>query len=366
MKRVLILIKGLGRGGAEQLLASAAPYYDRDRFEYEVAYQLPWKDALVPHLRDAGLRVHCLGGGTGVRWLARLRRLIDDRAIDLIHAHSPAVASAAAVVTPPRVRCVYTEHNVWERYHRLTYWGNALTYARRDHVFAVSDHVRDSIRYPSLLSLRTMPPVETLYHGIDPADVERWRGVDGVRAELGIVPGAPVVGTVANFKAHKRLDRMLDAASLVRRRLPDVRFIMVGTGLLEDEIHRLSHDRGLDRTVVFTGFRDDAQRLAAAFDVFAMTSDFEGLSIAVIEALALGTPAVVTGVGGMPEVINDGEQGFVVPPGDTRALADRIVTLLEDEGLRLRMGDAGRARAACFDIRHAVQRMEEVYGELLA
>jgi glycosyltransferase involved in cell wall biosynthesis len=96
-----------------------------------------------------------------------------------------------------------------------------------------------------------------------------------------------------------------------------------------------------------------------------MSSEFEGLSIAVIEALALGIPAVVTAVGGMPEVINDGQQGYVVPPGDTSMLAERLVTLLQDRPLRRRMGEAARARAAQFDIRHAVHRMEEVYEELL-
>jgi glycosyltransferase involved in cell wall biosynthesis len=363
--RVLILIKGLGRGGAEQLLASALPYH-ADGLHYELAYRLPWKDALVPQLRRAGLPVHCLEGAKGVGWVARLRRLVEDRGIDLIHSHSPTVAVAARMATPRKVRHVYTEHNLWERYHPMTYWANALTFPRSDHVFAVSEHVRDSIRYPRPLRGLRMPTVEVLYHGIDPSDVVGWQGVDGVRAELGIDPDAPVVGTVANFKTHKRLDRMLRVADLVRRRVPDVRFVLVGTGALEDNIRRLAHDHDLDRTVVFTGFRDDAQRLTAAFDVFAMSSEFEGLSVAVIEALALGTPAVVTGVGGMPEVIQDGQQGFVVPPGDTQALADRVVTLLEDEPLRLRMGEAGRERATRFDIRTTVRRMEEVYEELLA
>jgi len=362
--RVLSLIKGLGRGGAEQLLLSAIPYHS-DRFRYEVAYRLPWKDALVPELTNAGLPVHCLGNDRGPSWVTHLRRLVDEREIDLIHSHSPTVAVAARVAARPSVRRVYTEHNVWQRYHPVTYWANVLTFPRSDHVFAVSEHVRDSISYPAILHGRRMPPVEVLYHGIDPDDVARWEGVDGVRAELGIDPDAPIVGTVANFKTHKRLDRMLTVAELVRRRVPDVRFVMVGTGVLEGDIRRLSREQGLEGTVIFTGFRDDAQRLAAAFDVFAMSSEFEGLSIAVIEALALGTPAVVTRVGGMPEVINDGEQGFVVPPGDTRALADRVVTLLEDEPLRRRMGEAGGERATWFDIRTAVQRMEDVYEELL-
>src|SRR4029450_12623581 len=84
MKRVLILIKGLGRGGAEQLLASAAPYADRSRFQYEVAYVLPWKTALVGELGGRGLRVSCLGGGRRDAWALRLRSLVRERRVDLV------------------------------------------------------------------------------------------------------------------------------------------------------------------------------------------------------------------------------------------------------------------------------------------
>ena len=97
MKRVLLLIKGLGRGGAEQLLASAAAHTDRGRFDYEVAYLLPWKDALVKELRDEGIAVSCLEGAGDPGWTARLRRLVRRRRIDLIHAHSPVAAIGARV-----------------------------------------------------------------------------------------------------------------------------------------------------------------------------------------------------------------------------------------------------------------------------
>ena len=128
--RILLLIKGLGRGGAEQILASAAPHLDRTRFDYEVAYLLPWKDALVKDLADADVPARCLDGSSGVAWVSRLRRLVSEGRFDLVHAHSPVAASAARVVLavggPP---IVYTEHNEWERYHPLTYWSNMLTFA---------------------------------------------------------------------------------------------------------------------------------------------------------------------------------------------------------------------------------------------
>lgn len=212
MKRVLLLIKGLGRGGAEQLLVNAAPYLDRSRWGYEVAYLLPWKDALVPELRNAGLPVHCLGRGPA--WLERLRAVVRDRGIDLVHVHSPVPAIGARVALRrgrgPRV--VYTEHNVWERYHRATYWGNLLTFPRNDHVFAVAEHVRASISYPAPLHRRPMPPLETLYQGVDPASFGEPGSPGEVLEELGIPVGVPVVGTVANFKAHKAHYYLLDAA----------------------------------------------------------------------------------------------------------------------------------------------------------
>src|SRR5207244_789654 len=93
-------------------------------------------------------------------------------------------------------RLVYTEHNVWDRYRFPTYWGNVLTYPRSDQVFAVSDEVRASICYPAPLLHRRMPRVETLYHGIDGAELERLSSTDGVRRELGIPADVPVVGTV--------------------------------------------------------------------------------------------------------------------------------------------------------------------------
>ena len=89
--------------------------------------------------------------------------------VELVHAHSPVAAAAARVVAGRRTRVVYTEHNVWSRYHRATRAANLATFPRNDHVFAVSDMVRASIRYPGPMRLLPMPPLETLHHGLDPA-----------------------------------------------------------------------------------------------------------------------------------------------------------------------------------------------------
>jgi glycosyltransferase involved in cell wall biosynthesis len=362
---VLIVIKGLGRGGAEQLLLSGVPYLDTASYRYQFAYLLPWKDSLVPELTGAGFAVHCLQGARGPGWAGRLRALVRREGIGLVHVHSPVAAAGVRAVAGRRTRVVYTEHNLWDRYHPATWAANLATFPRNDHVFAVSETVRQSIRYPGPLRLLPMPPLETLHHGLDPAAVP-VPGRDGVRAELGIPEDAPVVGSVANFKAAKDHATLLRAAAQVRQAIPSVRFVLVGQGPLEAETRRLAGQLGLDQTVVFAGFRTDATRLMAGFDAFALSSTYEGLPIALIEAMAVGCPAVVTRVGGTPEVVTDGVHGFLVPPRDPAALAAGLTRLLGDRALRDGLGQAAAARAQDFDIRTAVRRMEQVYARLLA
>jgi glycosyltransferase involved in cell wall biosynthesis len=366
MKRILHLIKGLGRGGAELLLVSAAPYLDRNRFQYEVAYLLPWKDAVVGDLRAADLQVHCLDRKQDSGWLRRLRSLVRERGIDLVHSHSPYTAVGARTVLGGDVKHLHTEHNVWTSYHRATYWGNLLTFPRNEHVFAVSEHVRVSIRYPAPLRFLRMPPCETLYHGLDPVAFARWGSPDGVREELGLAADAPVMGIVANFRPQKGHRDLFRATAEVRKVLPDVRLVVVGQGPLEKSLRDHVQALGLEDTVLFTGQRDDAPRLVSAFDLFVLPSLFEGLAIALVEALALGKPAVVTQVGGLVEVVEHGKHGLVVPPGDYRALAGAIVRLLQDPELRRRLGEEGRRRAGDFDIRRAVRRVEQVYDQVMA
>lgn len=366
LRRILLLIKSLDRGGAEQLLLRALRHRDRARFDYQVAYLLCGHQALAEEIRDLNVPVHCLAGRRPGEWVDRLAALVRVNSIDLVHVHSPHMAIGARLRFPRRMDppLVYTEHSLWEGYRRATYWGNLLTYPRNDHVFAVSQHVRSSIRYPGPLSRRPLPPMETLYHGVDARSLVVGAGRDGARRELGIAEAAPVVGCVANFTPQKDHGTLLEATALIRRAVPDFRLVLVGGGPLEVDVRREARARGLTSTVVFTGPRVDVPRLMDCFDVFVLSSMQEGLSIALVEAMALGKPPVVTRVGGLPEVVVDGA-GVVVPARDPRVMADELVRLIADPARRRRIGEAARRRAEDFDIRRAVARIEEVYAELL-
>lgn len=359
MHGILILIKGLGRGGAEQLLASAVPHFDRSRFDYTVAYLLPHKDAFVPEIEAAGVEVVCLGSSGP--WPVRLRRLVCERGIGLVHVHSPVAASAARVaLVGTGARIVYTEHNVWGRYRIATRVANAVTYRRNDHVFAVSDHVLRSIRVPREV------PTETLYHGPDHVRLGAGSAADGVRAEFGVPEGAPLIGNIANFKDHKGHGYLLEATARVVARFPRTRLLLVGVGPLEPEVRRRARELGIADNVVFAGFRTDVPRLLRSLDAFVLASTYEGLSIALLEAMSLGTCCVVTAVGGLPEAVEHRRSGVLVPPRDPDALAAALLEVISDPALRDALGREGSRAARRFDIRGAVARMEQVYTELLA
>lgn len=364
---VLWLTKGLGPGGAERLLLSFARNADRQRFDLHAAYLLPWKDHLVADLEAAGVHTHCLDGSRpwDVRWWWRLRHLVATTGIDVVHHHSPLVAAQARLVlrTLPRSRrprSVTTEHNVWGSHQRLTRLLNTATIGLDGHVFAVSEQVRDS------MSLRIRPGVEVLVHGVDlDAIAARRTERDAARAAHDLGDDDLAVVTVANLRANKDYPTMLRAA----RRLVDdgvpITVLAVGQGPLESELRAMKDELGLGERFRFLGYQSDPIRVLAAGDVFCLSSRYEGLPVALLEALALGLPVVATAVGGVPAVVTDGVEGRLVPPGDPEALAGAIAELADPER-RGPFADAAASRSTDFDIGRAVERQQAVYDEVSA
>jgi glycosyltransferase involved in cell wall biosynthesis len=364
--RVLALIKGLGPGGAERLLVSAAQVRDRDAFDFEVAYLLPWKTEFVQRLEDLGVRTRCLEvrHEQDMRWLLRLRTLLEAERFDVIHVHSPYVAGMARIVVRSmrpshRPKVVSSEHNVWSSHTRLTRALNAATFPLGDAWIAVSDEVRGSI--PERLQGR----VEVIVHGIVLEEVDRSpEQRAAVRAELGIAPDEVAVATVANFRSQKAYPDLLNAARLLADRGVPARFIVVGQGPLEAEIRALHASLELGTYVELLGYRPDAIRVLTGCDMFALASHYEGYPVAIMEALAVGLPIVATKVGGVPEGVREGVEGLLVPPKRPDLLADAIEALVVDPQRRAAMSIAAVERGRGYDIDTAVRRTEEIYREL--
>lgn len=357
--RVLWLIKGLGPGGAEQLLLLAAKVADRERFTYRLAYVRPDKTHLVPEFEALGLTPERLGAD-GRHWLADLRRVMSGA--DVVHVHSPVLAGVARLVArtlPRRPAVVVTEHNEWSSHRASTRLLNALTTPLDAHHWAVSDQVRETM-WPS-----RQRDYEVLIHGIDTEAVPAAPDARArLRAELGLAEDDVLALTVANLRRNKDYPNLLRAAALASSIEPRLQFAAVGQGPLLDEVKALHHELGLGSRYRLLGFRRDVHELMAAADVFLLGSIHEGLPVAVMEAFAAGLPVVATDVGGLPQQVREGQEGLLVPPSDHEALAEALVTVARDDDLRARMGEAAARRAADYDIRTAVREQEAVYDEL--
>ena len=366
--RILWLTKGLGLGGAERLLTVMAPKLDPERFELEVAYLLPWKDAFVPTITGAGIAVHCLGASRTVdpSWVWRLRRLLHDGDFDIVHTHAPVPAAAARLLAPRGTRFVHTEHNVWQRYRLPTRLINAWTYGRNTLAFGVSDGVTDSIA-PPIWALGRPPTAVTLLHGVDADEVPRGSQARArARELLHLDVEVPVIGTVANLTRKKDQATLLAAIDRLRARVPDVVLCLIGSGPLEEELRSDVQRRGLEEHVRFLGSRDDVPELLPGFEVYTLSSRYEGLPISMLEAMAAEVAVAVTAVGGIPEAITDHLDGVLVPAGDPEALSRAYAEVLGDPGLRGRLAVAGRARVAdAFSIDRAVQVTAAAYRDLL-
>jgi glycosyltransferase involved in cell wall biosynthesis len=202
-------------------------------------------------------------------------------------------------------------------------------------------------------------------YGIDTGAVRRGADPRAERARLGVRDDEILIGTVANLRATKGYPDLLLAARAVIDRLPNVRFVAVGRGPLEDEL-RAEHARlGLGTRFEFVGFRPDAVPVMSAFDVFCLPSHHEGLPVALMEALALGLPAVVTRVGGVAELVTDGDDAVIVPPGQPDALADALIALAQDPVRRDALGRRARARSDALDASSAERAVEAVYREMV-
>lgn len=363
--RVLHVIKGLGPGGAERLLLSLAGARASD-VDLEVAYLLPWKARLVPELTGAGVRVHLLAGRAGMsdlRWLGRLARLVRRTRPDVVHLHSPAVSAVARPVLralSPRTVLVSSEHNLWPSFDPVTRLANALTLPLSHACLAVSDEVRTSIW--SWYRRRVDVVVQgTPFEQLRARRAER----DESRARLAMADDDLLVVTVANFREKKDYPMLLAVAAACADE-PRLKFVSIGQGPLEREMHELHGQLRLDGRFRFLGFHPDPPAVVAGADVFALTSRHEGLPISLLEAMALGVPPVVTAVGGIPEVVNDGLNGLLVLAGDVEAFAGALRRLARDPVLRRALGEAAAERAAAFDIVRTQRQLESIYRALIA
>jgi sugar transferase (PEP-CTERM/EpsH1 system associated) len=366
---VLHLITELSTGGAQTALLRLLAGLDRDRFRPAVACLYNGDKPVAQRIRSLGIPVTDLR--MTAKWrldaLWRLYCLLRQQRPDILHtwmfhANFPGRLLGRLAGVPIIITSRRNEDIGGALRERLNRWTARLD----DRVIAVCEVARRA----EIERARVSPEhVVTIYNGID---VERFSATDGdlvirVRRELGIPAGVPLIGAVGRLHPQKDFAGLLDSLTEVQKYVSPVRLLLVGEGELRDDLETRARSLGISGIVTFAGFRSDVAEILAACDVFVLPSLWEGMPNVVLEAMAVGLPVVATQVGGVPEIVLDGETGLLVPPGDSETLAQALIRLLRDPDLRSRMGRAGRRRVEQhFSANQLVLETEALYEALWA
>ncbi|HEU4401134.1 MAG TPA: glycosyltransferase [Candidatus Polarisedimenticolia bacterium] len=366
--RLLILTVGFTVGGAEQLILMTAPRLAREGFEVTVACLKGW-GPLGDELDARGVRAVALGCARfwDLRAAGRLLSLLRRDRIQIVHAHLFSANLAARLLGwlagVPVV--ISSHHDTDVRMGPGRRLVEHLTAPLSDAVIACSEAVR---RYA--IERYGLRPglVRTLQNAIEiAASDDDPGGRERLRRELGAGPGDLLIGAVGRLDEPKKgLSVLLAAARILVREVPEIRLALVGDGPARALLERRAAQEGVSHRATFTGERRDIAAVMRALDLLVLPSIWEGFGLSLLEAMAAGLPVVASRVGGVPEVVVDGETGVLVPPGDPQALASACAALLRDRPRLERLGRAGRERVErLFRIERLVRETADLYRGLL-
>jgi len=215
-----------------------------------------------------------------------------------------------------------------------------------------------------MITLEGVPAEKTLVipNAFVPRAVE---SLTDLRAELGLPTDTPLVGSAVHMRPQKALEVLLNAHVRVLREVPNAHLVLAGDGPVRAELEHLASELGLSERAIFLGRREDVDGILRSLDVAALSSDYEGTPLLVFECMAHRTPLVATNVGGLPDVVDNGVTGVLVPPRDPVALASSIVALLQDPQRRAELAFAAYARLSNFTMESVAVRFADLYDELL-
>ena len=356
------LVHGLPVGGAEVLVDRFTRCFSRD---YRVVIAcLDHIGELGERLATDGYKVALLSRRPGFDWgcVRRLAAFCRRERVDLVHAHqyTPFAYALASRAVGARPRVLFTEHGRFfpDYPSRKRMWFNRLMSRGSDRYIAVGGAVRQA-----LVDNEGLPAerVEVVYNGVDLDQSASPHDRNAARAELGVAADEFLVLQVARLDPIKDHPTAIEATRIARAQEPRLRLMIVGEGSERGVIESLIRERGLHEVVELLGLRRDVPRLLSAADAFLLTSVSEGIPVTVIEAMGAGVPVVSTSVGGVTEVITDGETGLLAPAGDADKLAEALLRVQTTPELAANLAQRAREDA---HRRFSEQQMLDCYANV--
>jgi glycosyltransferase involved in cell wall biosynthesis len=382
--KVLHLLNYLDLGGLQENTLFTVAHLDRNRYDVALAascrrgrmgnqlvrdaQQIPDLKLIdIPHLTREPHPIN------DVIALGELYRLMRRERFDIVHTHAAKAGVlgrlAAKVAGVPII--IHSSHGwsfqalsgfrlVFSMFRFLEWIPARLS----DKILTVT---KDTMRIAVEAGIGPPDQFAVVYSGMPLSDFFKAT-VDKARKrrELGLPAQGPLVGTVMIMMHRKRPADIVRAAPKIRQAVPDTHFLLVGDGEAMPDVRRAVQELGLQDKVTLTGIRRDVPEIMCLLDVFVHPAWTEVLPRTVIQAMATGTPVVVTDVGGIGEAVSDGRNGFLVPPKRLDLLADAILRLLQDPELAQRMGETARQSvSSAFEIQTMVEEIEAVYEDLI-
>jgi glycosyltransferase involved in cell wall biosynthesis len=362
---VLFIIKPERGAGAEMVLVEAAARLNPDRFKIICGLLTPDTDGVIPpRLATVDFRMPGLNGAVWLRFFFHLCWVIYRHQVDIIHVNSYVPGNYARLAGALMQTPIIIDH--WHGFTRFTKKRRLICRLLgrvTDLSIAVSQGVKDY-----LVEQVGLDPagVRVVPNGVDMAAIDAARPGPAVRQELGLPEDVPVIGLVGRLdhwgKGHKEL---FEAMAGLKKRYP-VQALIVGGGRREAEMRELAAGLGLAGQAHFLGQRQDVPDLLKAMDIFVLPSYSEGLSLALLEAMAAGLPVIATAVGGTPEVVTDGVTGLLVPPRDPEALAGALERLLADPAGARALGNKAREHVReRYSLDRLGREINEIHEELV-
>ncbi len=331
MKIVHIDTEYRWRGGQQQLLFLAAELQKLHHNNFVITQP---KSELYFRARETGLNAIDIKmrGEFDIAAILQIRTILKKNNADILHMHSGNAHSLGFLASLNLKNIEKIVSRRVSRPLRRSPWSK-LKYSRgTDRFIAVSYAVKKI-----LLNYRISPSkISVVYDGINP---DRFANLDQTNPldKFGISTESFIVGNIASMTWEKGQGFLIEAAAEVIKKRNDVRFIIVGDGKLQSKLHRMVKQLGIENYVQFSGFQKDIISFLRSFDLFVMPSIYEGLGTSILDAMALNIPIIASRTGGIPEIITDGQTGLLVPPANSKALANAIIKVLEEPALRKRL-----------------------------
>jgi len=337
---VLFVLPTLGAGGSEQVIFNLCVHLDRSYFPIVAAFR---DGALREEMTDSGIEVHVLNRRSGIdlMLIIKLLRIIRRKKIRIVNSHHfVSLFYAFWAARFAGLPIIHTEHSIWEMQSLSFFWTRCYRFflKRIEMVSAVSETAFNYLRDAYGIEEKR---IGLVVNGIDINRFKKAKEETVNRAALDLKPHDIVVGTVGNLRREKNQELLIRALALISRSSKSFKAVFIGDGPLRSQLESLAAALGVEDKVVFLGTRVDVPRFYGIFDIYCLTSRYEGLPLSLLEAMAAGVPIVATDVMGIREVIRNNENGLLLPDNDAEELAKRILLLAENADLRNALSENG-------------------------